>query len=156
MGKILKAAICCLLFGFTLLAVNNCTPKTNGRGLKVYFETMPNLQDNQILFKGELVGTVQTSSIGGFRVAKLVLVLQDDFLNETGNNLAFVVRYGRLEAIKLSSLGQPLDKETPLCGFNSSMELNWFKIKTLIGDRITAAEKRARSLEQRFSTDTKS
>ncbi len=153
MRQMLKAAISFILLGFTLMAVNNCAPNTKAGGVTVFFENMPNLQDNQVYYKGDLVGTVQSFSIGGFRVARLVVTLKDDFLRETGNNLAFFVRYGRLEAIKLSSIGQPLGEKTPLSGFNSSMDLNWFKIKTLIGDRISAAEKRARYLEQRFSAD---
>lgn len=156
MRQILKSAILCLLFGFSVLAVNNCAQKGQEGGLKVFFETLPNLQENQVFYKGEVVGTIQSSSIGGFRVAKLIVILKDDFREQTGNNLAFYVRYGRLEAIKLSSVGQPLSAETRFCGFNSSMELNWFKIKTLIGDRIVAAEKRANFLEHRFSTGAKS
>lgn len=153
MRQMLKAAIYCLLLGFTVLAVNDCTPNKTAGGVIVFFENMPNLQDSQVYYKGDLVGTVQSSSIGGFRVARLVVTLKDDFLRETGNNLAFFVRYGRLEVIRLSSVGRPLGEKTPLSGFNSSMDLNWFKIKTLIGDRISAAEKRARYLEQRFSAD---
>lgn len=155
MRQMLKAATYWILSSFAVLAVNNCAPGTTAGGVNVFFENMPNLQGNQVYYKGELVGTVQSSSIGGFRVARLVVKLKDDFLRETGNNLAFYVRYGRLETIKLTSLGQPLGEKTPLSGFNSSMELNWFKIKTLIGDRVVAAEKRARYLEQRFYTDAK-
>lgn len=156
MRQMFKALFCFVVLGITVMAVNGCSPNTKGKGLNVFFENMPDLLDNQVYFRGEMVGTVQSFSTGGFRVAKLVVVLKDDFLRETGNNLAFVVRFDRLEAIKLSSIGQPLEKETPLCGFTSPMELNWFKVKTLIGNRIVAAEKRARTLNQRFLTDSAS
>ena len=156
MRHMLKAAVLLVMLGFTLSAVDSCSPNNHQDGYSVYFETMPNLQDNQVRYNGKTVGTVVSSATGGFRVAKLIVALNEGFAQEAGKNLAFFVRYGSLEATKLSSFGQPLDNETPLCGFNSSMELNWFKIKTLIGDRIAAAEKRAGYLSHRFSMESAS
>lgn len=140
-----------ILFMFIVVSMIACSPRQNQDGFSVFFESAPNLNDPQILFQGIPVGSVKSSSKGGFFVVKLIVTLENEFVRNTGNNLAFFVRDGHLEAAKLSTYGLPLRKDTPLCGFNSSIDLTWFKIKTLIGDRISAAEQRARKLKERYS-----
>jgi hypothetical protein len=76
--------------------------------------------------------------------------LAPDYTKEAGNHWAFYVEDGRLMGSKLSGSGQPLNSGDQICGFSSKAALNWFKVKTLLTDRVFKATQKAESLSRRF------
>lgn len=127
-----------------------CAPQVKQDGNAVLFDGIINLYEEGVYFGGERVGSIQSREIAG-GITKLIIRLSPDFVAQTGNNLALYIHAGRLEAAMLQRIGQTLGKDALLCGFASKSELNWFKIKTLLNDRIDAAQKRAAALQMRFS-----
>ena len=128
-----------------------CAPQGKQEGYAVLFDGMVNIYEDAIYFNGNEVGRVLTKEVGGAGTTKLTVALSPELVAGTGNNLALYAHAGRLEATTLQRMGQALEKDAPLCGFISKSELNWFKIKTLLNDRINAAKKRAAALQAQFS-----
>ena len=128
-----------------------CAPQGNQEGYAVLFDGMVNIFEDAIYFNGNEVGRVLAKEVAGAGATKLTVALSPELVAETGNNLALYAHAGRLEATTLQRMGHTLEKDAPLCGFTSKSELNWFKIKTLLNDRIKAAKKRAAELQAQFS-----
>jgi len=141
-------------FTMTLLIVAltvGCAPQGKQDGYAVLFDGMVNIFEDGIYFNGKEVGGVLSKVENTSGVTTLSVSLSPEFVAEIGNNIAFYAHAGRLEATRLQRMGQALKKGEPLCGFISKSELNWFKIKTLLNDRINAAKKRAATLQARLS-----
>lgn len=85
----------------------------------------------------------------GFASQQVVIQLSPDALQTLGSPVFYVDR-GRLEAERLDCLSSPLEKGALLCGLASKTELNWFKFKTVLRDRMAAARQRALFLRARF------
>lgn len=128
-----------------------CAPQGKQEGYAVLFDGMVNIFEDAIYFNGNEVGRVLTKEVGGAGATKLTVALSPELVAATGNNLALYAHAGRLEVSTLQRMGHALEKDSPLCGFISKAELNWFKIKTLLNDRINAAKKRAAALQAQFS-----
>ncbi len=141
-------------FTVTLLIVAlavGCAPQGKQAGYAVLFDGMVNIVEDNIYFNGKQVGAVLSKEDHPSGVTTLSIALSPEFVVEIGNNLALYAHAGRLEATRLQRMGQALERGMPLCGFISKSELNWFKIKTLLNDRINAAGKRAAALQARLS-----
>jgi len=127
-----------------------CASKEQQTGYPVLFEDPPNLYDDGVYDSGQRVGSIVSKEMGATGITRLVITLSSDFLNETGNNFALCAHAGRLEVDKLHTFGEPLSQDALICGFTSKSELTWFKLKTLLNDRVRAAQKRAKALQARL------
>ncbi len=143
-----------LWIAICLFVVVGCTIQSDQQdGFAVMFDRMPKINDeNNLYYKGMIVGSIHSRTVGAGNVAKIIVTLKEDFARYNGNNLALYLRNGRLEVAKLTAIGQPLQNGDLLSGFSSRAGLNWFKFKTLISDRINAAKYRARNLNDRFGS----
>ncbi len=144
---VLVAGLWCLL-----LAVVGCARETTTAedGYAVLFGGIPQVYDKGVYFNGESVGTIESTQASAANVTKMVVSLAPEFVQTMGNNMAFYVNAGRLEAAPLQNIGQAYVKGEPLCGFHSKADLNWFKFKTLMLDRTLAARELALGLQARF------
>jgi hypothetical protein len=122
------------------------TPPQHDAGYAIIFDKMPNVSDERIFFSNEPIGKIQSRHEGAVGVVKLVVDLNADFLDQLGNNIAFYPEHGRLTADKLQTTGEALSKDAVLCGFTSKAAFNWFKFKTILSNRISAAGRRAQAL----------
>ena len=132
------------------VVATGCAPKDKQDGYAVLFDGQIHLYDDGVYYTGNQVGSIQSKQAGEGGITRLTIALSPDFVADTGNNLALYVHAGRLEVAKLQTLGQVLEKDALLCGFVSKSELTWFKIKTLLNDRIKAAQIRAAALQARL------
>lgn len=140
-----------LRLGFVMVLVIivlsvGCAPQSKQDGYTVLFDGMVNITDEAIFFRGADVGRVLSSEENG-GVTRVTVTLSPDLVTEAGNTIALYAYAGRLEVTRLQRMGQALEKEDLICGFVSKGELNWFKIKTLLNDRISAAKKRVAALQ---------
>lgn len=125
------------------------SPSPKG-GVAVLFDGVALLSDQKVYFYGSPVGEIVGPANNAMGVTKLVVRLQPEFAAREGCNLAFYVNAGRLEAATLTSLGRSLESDTLLSGFTSKSGLQWFKLKTLLSDRINSAGQRAEELNRRL------
>ncbi|KJS30319.1 MAG: hypothetical protein VR64_16575 [Desulfatitalea sp. BRH_c12] len=145
-------------FGFILmLAVfAGCAPPeasrvTSQEDYAVMFDGLANVYDQGVYLDGAQIGQIQSTEVGVGNVTRMMIRLSPQALQEMGTNTVFLVKMGRLEGLRLQGLGaEPLQKGAPLCGFTSTADWTWFKVKTLLNDRIVAAQKRAQALQLRF------
>jgi hypothetical protein len=127
-----------------------CAPQGKQDGYAVLFDGMVNIYDDAIYLNSSEVGAVLSTEAGGGGVTKITVTLSPELVAQSGDNLALYAHAGRLEVATLQRMGQALEKGAPLCGFTSKSQLNWFKVKTLLNDRVNAAKKRAASLLAKF------
>ena len=83
-------------------------------------------------------------------IAKLTVALNSDFVQQNGYTFILCARNGRLEVEKLRSTGEPMDSKDIVYGFTSGSAVAWFKIKTLVRNRLHEARKQAERLYRRF------
>lgn len=136
-----------------LMAIAGCTAPVQQSaqdGFGVVFDGAPLLSDEKIYYLGAPVGEIAATIGGGPRVTKLIVRLQPEFAARAGTHLAFFAHGGRLEAVLLATMGQPLQNGAILSGFTSKTDLRWFKLKTLLRDRAAAAGRRAELLNRRM------
>jgi hypothetical protein len=117
-----------------------------GGGYTIVFDEMPKLYDEQIFFSNEIVGKIQSKAEGSSGVVRMMVDLNAEFVDRVGNSIVFFPDHGRLSAVKLQTAGESLPKDAVLCGFSSKGSLNWFKLKTIFSNRVTAAGRRAEAL----------
>ncbi|MFZ1985701.1 MAG: hypothetical protein WAU91_14880 [Desulfatitalea sp.] len=137
-------------FGIVLMVLligAGCSPQPSQDGQKVLFDGLTNVFDNGVYYRGTQVGTIQSKETGSANVTRITIMVTPDFAPWMGNHVVFFVDGGRLEAVQLQAFGDPLEKGAPLCGFASKAEFNWFKFKTLLNDRVSAARQRALALQ---------
>ena len=139
------------IFTALVLILAGCTGATDPvpEGYTVLIDGTPGIFDQRIYYYGAAVGAIEATHTRPDGVTRLTVSLAPAFASEIGNNLAFYVSAGRLEATKLQNIGQPLKKGDLLCGFNSKAAWQWFKVRTLFHDRISSVQKRARALNGR-------
>jgi hypothetical protein len=141
-----------LFLAMCLLLIGGCTSQSDLQdGIAVMFDRMPDIMDiDTVYYNGIKVGDIHSIAAGAGNVVKMMVSLDDEFTRYTGDNIALYPRRGRLEIEKLMAVGQPVQKGDLLSGFSTRVGLNWFKIKTLISDRILAAKHRAWNLHNLF------
>lgn len=134
-----------------LMIVMGCGPQPSQKaGQAVLFEGLVNLFDNGIYYRGTQIGSIQGTETGKGNVSRVAIAISPEFAASMGDHVVFFVDKGRLEAAQLQSFGVPLEPGAPICGFGSRAELNWFKFKTLLKDRVGAARQRAFALQARM------
>ena len=134
-----------------LMVSIGCAPQPSQKaGQAVLFDGLVNLFDNGIYYRGTQIGSIQTTEAGKGNVTRVNIAISPEFAASMGDHIAFYVDGGRLEAAQLQTFGTPLEPGAPLCGFVSKAEFNWFKLKTLLYDRVGAARQRALALQARM------
>jgi hypothetical protein len=123
--------------------------KSSQDDIAVLFDGIANLCDQGVYLNGVRIGQIQSSQLGAGNVTKTSIQLSPEAVQMLGN-MVFYIDMCQLKAVELQGVGAPFQKGAPLCGFTSKAELNWFKFKTLLSDRIAAAKRRAAALQARF------
>ena len=134
-----------------ITAVCGCAQNATQNGYTVMFDGSLYLSDQGVYYNGMQVGTVQSVDTKGANVTRVLISPNSDFADQVSNNLVLYAHAGRLHVDKLASLGNTISHDVPLSGFVSKSDLNWFKFKTLLSDRVSAAKKRAVALQAQFS-----
>lgn len=138
----------------TLALAAGCSVQSTSRpaeGYYVMFDRLPELFDDAIYYGGAKVGTILSRATGKMGGAQMTITLEEGFAGKIGNAVVFYVTQGHLEVEPLLYGAGLLQKGTVLCGFASKTGLLWFKFKTLLTDRSSAAKARALTLKERFS-----
>jgi hypothetical protein len=131
-----------IILGISMIRV----PESAESGNMIIFDDTPKLTSDLIYYADREIGKILATDEGNKKVVKITAQLDDAFLQEMGNNIAFYPDHGRLNATRLQAVGEPLPKDAIFCGFSSKIMLGWFKLKTILDNRISAANRRALSL----------
>jgi len=134
-----------------LLLLSGCSNDT-AKGHTVIFDDMPDVYNDQIYDAGVQVGRILEKHVSPTGLVRMVVILDDEWARKSSDNIAFYPRHGRLEVEHFRRYGQPLSKETVICGFASRSGLTWFNIRNVISDRGAEARQKARDLNARFGT----
>jgi len=132
------------------IAFQGCQNNKNRQGIHVFFESPPSFYQQDVYWFGQAVGKIVDQQVGRSSVARITVQLDPQFEKRIGKNWAFFVEQGRLTACQLSLSGDTFAAGDNACGFNSKAALNWFKLKTLLNDRVGAAMRKADRLQMRF------
>lgn len=119
-------------------------------GIHVMFDAKPHIVDDNVYWHGKTIGAVAGIENGKTAITRVTVTLDSQFKAYAGHHWAFYVDKGRLMADRHSTTGKQLATGEAVCGFSSKAALNWFKVKTLLNDRVANAMRRAASLQQRF------
>ena len=132
---------------------SNHAPQTeqqvDKKGYVVLFDEKPKLYNDLIYYANQQIGQILSSTEGNAGVLKMVVDIEKDFVDDTGFNIAFYPDHGRLNVVRLQTEGPPVSGDELFCGFSSKAALNWFKFKTLLKNRIAAAQRRAQELHRK-------
>ena len=150
MCRTCRALVCGILAVFWVSAFGGCQKASTSEGIHVMFEGKPKLYYSEVYFRGQVVGAVQDQASNG-SASRITVQIDPRFEQHAGQHWAFYVDKGRLTADRLTSSGEPVAAGDPMCGFNSKAAFNWFKVKTILSDRIAEANRRAQKLYQRFA-----
>jgi hypothetical protein len=133
------------------LALGGCNSSGSPReGIHVMFEGVPGIYKQEVLYFGQTVGQVLDQKAGQGSIYRVTIRLAPEFGNAAGTQWAFYVDNGVLNAAPLGGSGRQLAAGDAVCGFGSKAALNWFKVKTLLTDRVYKASQKAESLSRRF------
>ena len=128
-----------------------CNPMTSRQeGINVMFEDNPRIYKQDVYYHGKTVGHVLNQTAGGGSVYKVTIRLLPEYGKEAGRHWVFYADNGALNASRISAAGQPLTAGDKACGFGSKAAFNWFKLKTLLSDRVYKANQKAEALYRRF------
>jgi hypothetical protein len=151
MQKRVGRAFCGVFAFFLIFSINGCQTDSNQDGILVMFDGVPKIYHEQVYYHGQVVGKIVDKQGQNGPVSKVNIQIDSKFKGLSGQHWVFYVDNGRLTVGRLSSSGQPLKAGDRVCGFHSKAEFAWFKIKTLLGHRISKANRRADKLHQRFA-----
>lgn len=151
MGKRMKYIVVVVIALSTFAGVIGCQNTGGGDGIHVMFKGVPKIQTTDVYHNGRVVGSIleQSTVKGGASMVKIRI--SPDYKRHAGTHWAFYTDMGRLTAGRLNSSGSPLTPGDRVCGFHSKAALNWFKVKTLLSNRISEAGRRAEKLYRRFN-----
>lgn len=128
-----------------------CSPMSSSQnGIDVMFEGRPRIYKQEIFYQGRSIGQILNQKAGNGSVYKVSIQLTPEYGKEIGKHWVFYVDNGALNASRIAPTGQPLTAGDKTCGFNTKASLNWFKLKTLLTDRVYKASQKAEVLSRRF------
>ena len=134
-----------------LIGLMGCSPMVASQeGIDVMFEGNPRIYKQDVYYRGQVIGQILNQEEGNGSVYKVSIRLVPEYDKEAGKHWVFYADNGGLNASKISAGGQPLTKGDKICGFSSKAALNWFKLKTLLSDRVYKANQIAGALSRRF------
>ena len=131
--------------------VIGCQNTTGGEGIHVMFKRAPKIHHSEVYHRGRVVGTILEQASVHDGASRVTIRIAPDYRQYAGHHWAFYMDTGRLTAGRLKSSGHPMQPGDRMCGFHSKAAFNWFKVKTLLGDRIAEAGRRAEKLHRRFT-----
>ena len=103
-----------------------------------------------VYYHGLIIGQILGQKTGKGSVCKVTIRLAPEYEKEAGKHWVFYADNGSLNASRISTAGQQLTAGDKICGFGSKSALNWFKLKTLLSDRVYKANQMAEELSRRF------
>ena len=142
---------CAIVIVAALTGLTGCNPMTasqQGRG--VIFENNPRINTQDVYYQGRSIGRILDQQSGNALVHKVTIQLSPEYADMASSNWVFYVENGHLTAFKIAAFGNPLPKDTNICGFGSKAALNWFWFKTLLTNRIYKAHQKADALTRRL------
>ena len=142
---------CAIALAMIFCGSMGCSPMTSGQeGIDVMFEANPRIYKQDVYFRGQPVGRILNQEEGAGSVFKVTIRLLPEYGQAAGRHWVFYASKGSLNASMISPSGQPLAAGDKACGFGSKAALNWFKLKTLLTDRVYKANQKAEALSRRF------
>lgn len=151
MQKKVDGTFCGVLVLFLIFAVSGCQTHSTQDGIHVMFDGAPKIYYDQVYFHSQVVGKIIDKQGQDGPVTRVNIQIESKFQENSGQHWAFYVDNGRLTVGRLTISGQPLKAGDRVCGFHSKTNFTWFKVKTLLGHRISKASRRADKLYQRFA-----
>lgn len=128
-----------------------CSPMTSSQeGIDVLFEANPRIYKQDVYYRGQTIGQVLNQEAGAGSAYKVTIRLLPEYGRAAGKHWVFYASNGSLNASMISASGQRLAAGDKTCGFGSKAALNWFKLKTLLTDRVYKANQKAEALSRRF------
>lgn len=131
--------------------VAGCQNTSGDGGIQVMFSGVPKIHHPDVYHHGRVVGSILEQSTVKSGASMVTIRITSDYKQHAGHHWAFYVDMGRLTAGKLNSSGHPVNAGDRMCGFQSKAAFNWFKVKTLLSDRVAKAGRRAEKLYRRFN-----
>lgn len=150
MNKIVRGCLMSVLSLVLLAAAAGCQGRSGKEGVYVMFEGNPGIYHNEVYYRGRIVGTIQNKEIKNGTTGRIAIKIDPDYRQYAGQHWAFYVDHGRLIADRLNSSGKSIQPGDTMCGFSSKSAFTWFKVKTLLGNRVLKAHRRAEKLNRRF------
>jgi hypothetical protein len=146
-GNMRKTA--CFLLMVTMGVIPGCSLQQIDNGntsdLAVMFDAVPLIFDSSVVFMGTVVGQmISLETANGVARVSIVLDSQYDALKK--NNLAAVVKNGRLHLKRFSGYGDPLPPGGYINGFGNFISYQLFKFKHIINNINMSADRRAQRL----------
>jgi hypothetical protein len=151
MHKTIKIMVHGVITLFLISSVFSCQSANEKEGIHVMFDGTPKIYHSQVFYQGQVVGQIQDQQIGNGSVTKVTIRIDPQFEQYSGRHWAFYADSGRLMAGKLVSSGEPMESGDRVCGFRSKAAFHWFKVKTLLSDRVSKAERQADKLFRKFN-----
>ncbi len=136
--------------GLVLLWLVGCDAASSKPDVEVMFDGRPNIAQPQVYFANRVVGNITSRQMGKGSVEMMTIDLAPEFKKHIGRHWVFYVDNGLVRAARIGSAAKPLSEDARLCGFRSKSDLNWFKFKTLLSDRVYKASLRAEMLYRRY------
>jgi hypothetical protein len=151
MGKRRYPVAAVLIALMVFASVFGCQMNSGDEGIHVMFKGVPSIDQKAVYYNGRVVGAILEQSADHNGASQVTIRIDPDFRQYAGHHWAFYAQMGRLTAARLKNAGPPLQPGDIMCGFQSKAAFNWFKLKTLLSNRISEAGRRAEKLNLQFS-----
>jgi hypothetical protein len=140
-----------IVLAMVVIGLAGCNPMTSSRqGRGVMFESPPRIYKQEVYYKGLPIGRILDQKTGHGSVHKVTIQLSSEHIDKADSNWVFYVDNGRLTAFQIAAFGNPPSQGDNLCGFGSKTALNWFRLTTLLTNRIHKARQIADTRTRRF------
>lgn len=136
------------MVGIGLAGCNPMTSSQQGQG--VMFESPPRIYKQEVYYRDKAIGQILDQKTGHGSIHKVTMQLSSEHIDKADSNWVFYVDNGRLTAYRIAPFGNPPAQGDNLCGFNSKAALRWFRLKTLLTNRIHKARNIADARTRRF------
>lgn len=151
MHKTIKSMVHGVITLFMICCVFNCQGPDSSKGIHVMFDGGPGIYHSQVFYHGQVVGRIQGRQIRNGSVAMVTIRIDPRFKQYSGRHWVFYADNGRLTAERLVGSGEPIESGDRLCGFHSKAAFHWFKVKTLLSDRVSKAKRLADKRYRKFN-----
>lgn len=129
------------LAGCSVQPVGNGTPS----GIWVMFDGDPLILDSSVVFMGTVVGQVRSRDWGN-GVTRVSIVLDGQYDDLKKDNMAAVVKNGRINLEAMSGYGDSLPQHGCINGFVNRLSYRLFKFTNLTNNITISADRRAQHL----------
>ncbi len=148
-NKMFRWTLTMVLLAF-VAGMTGCQNTAGGEGIHVLFKGVPKIQHTDVFYQGRVVGAILEQSTADGGASMVTIRISPEYMQHAGRHWAFYVDMGRLTAGRLSGSGNPVQNGDRMSGFQSKGAFNWFKVKTLLRDRIAESGRRAEKLHRQF------